>query len=140
MPAGANEDEIVVVDASIVVALVSANAALTQQIADRLQTVALHAPSILPVEVDSAIRGLERGGRLSSSQAAECRRYAAHLPIELWPWEALADRAWELRANVTTYDAGYIALAERLGATLITGDQRLAASGVARCPIEVVAF
>ena len=135
---GDRDDGILVIAASVVVTLVTANAAQTQNLAERLRASVFHAPTMLPVEVDSAIRGLERGGRLSSAQAAASRKHAAAFPVELWPWDLLADRAWQMRANLTTYDAGYVALAERLGTTLITGDQRLAASGVARCPIEVV--
>ena len=139
MPGGADLAELLVVDASVVVALVASRAAGTAAIAARIGDARLHAPAILPVEVDSALRGLERGGRLTPEQASVARGHAAALPIELWPWHVLADRAWELRANVTTYDAGYAALAEHLGATLLTGDRRLgAAKRALRCPVEVV--
>lgn len=134
------DGSLLVVDASALVALVAANASETEWLAQRLAAAALFAPSILLVEVDSALRGLERGRKLSAAQAEASRRHARRTPIDLWPWETIADRAWELRANLSTYDAGYVALAERIGAPLLTGDRRIAAAGVARCPIEIVEF
>ena len=47
-------------------------------------------------------------------------------------------RAFELRANVTAYDATYVALAEQLGCSLVTGDGRLALAPGVRCPVEVL--
>lgn len=128
--------DLVVVDASIVVALVASSASQTVELARRLGSSILHAPIHLPVEVDSALRRLARGGRLSEAQADAARRHASELPIDLWPWSLLADRAWELRHNLSTSDAGYVALAERIGARLVTADRRLDAAGAARCPIE----
>jgi predicted nucleic acid-binding protein len=133
--------EDVVLDASAVVALVGSGSRVGAQLAARLtatdRSVTLHAPAILPVEVDSAIRGRLLGGRLTPAQASAARRSAGAMPVELWPWDVVADRAWELRANLTTYDAGYVALAEHLGAPLITGDARIARSAGIRCVVEV---
>ncbi|WP_431803163.1 type II toxin-antitoxin system VapC family toxin [Microbacterium sp. bgisy203] len=137
MSTGPEPAELVVVDASIVVALVATRAGDTRALAERLDGCLLHAPTHLAVEVDSALRGLERGRRLTQAQAEAARAQAAGLPIDLWSWSLVADRAWDLRHVLTSYDAGYVALAERLGATLLTGDARLARSGVVRCPIEV---
>ncbi|PZU44783.1 MAG: VapC toxin family PIN domain ribonuclease [Microbacterium sp.] len=139
MPNAADRPELLVVDASIVVALVASRASDTERLAARVGAAALHAPTHLAVEVDSALRGLERGGRLTPAQAEAARRHAAALPIELWPWMLVADRAWELRERLSTYDAGYVALAERLECTLVTGDRRIRASRAARCTIETVA-
>lgn len=129
--------EVIVVDASAVVALVASRAEAASRIVTRVQGAMLHAPHILPTEVDSALRGLALGNRLSHAQADAARLAAASLPIDLWPWELLADRAWELRENLTTYDAGYVALAERLDASLVTADRRLAGAPGVHCPIEV---
>lgn len=137
MTVGAERDR-VVIDASVVVALVAANADETRGLSERIRDVMLFAPAILLTEVDSALRGLEFGRKLSARQAGASRWHARRLPIEFWPGEAIADRAWELRANLTIYDASYVALAEHIGAVLITGDRRIAKAGVARCPIEVV--
>jgi predicted nucleic acid-binding protein len=57
------------------------------------------------------------------------------LPIELWPYLPLAERVWELRENLTAYDASCVALAELLGTSLVTLDARLARESGPRCPI-----
>lgn len=103
----------------------------------RLAGAQLHAPELLPYEIDSAIRGLELGRRLSAAQASDARQRAHGIPVELWPWSLLGARAWELRGNLSSYDAAYVALAERLGAVLVTGDARIAGAPGLRCPVEV---
>lgn len=137
MLADAERQELLVVDASVLVSIVASPAERPELIA-RLGAAQLHAPAILQTEVDSALRGLELGGKLSAKQAAASRQRATEIPLDLWPWAALGDRAWELRHNLTTYDAGYVALAEMLGATLVTGDRRIAAAGSFGCAIELV--
>lgn len=130
--------DLVVLDASAVVAVVASGGAVGERVAARVAEAALHAPMHLPVEVDSALRGLVLAGRLTESQGASAFDAARELPIELWPWELLGERAWELRADLSTYDAGYVALAERLGAVLVTGDARIARAPGVRCIVEVV--
>lgn len=132
-----DDADLVVVDASVVVALVASPARVSARLQERLGKASLHAPQHLPVEVDSALRGRLLGRHLTVAQADAARRSVAALPWELWPWELLCDRAWELRANLSTYDAGYVALAERLGAPLLTGDARLAAAPGIRCAVEL---
>jgi predicted nucleic acid-binding protein len=129
--------EAVVVDASIVVALVASPSSVADDIARRISPAALHAPATLPVEVDSALRGLALGRRLTVAQADAARQIAHGLPVELWPWHPLADRAWQLRENLSTYDAGYVALTEHLSAVLITGDARIARAAGTTCRVEV---
>ena len=128
---------LVVVDASTIVALVASGGSAADRIAAHLQDASLHAPHILPAEVDSALRRLVSGGKLTPAQGKVARSVAHGLPIELWPWSMLTDRAWELRENLSTYDAGYVALAERLGADLATGDARLARAPGLRCGVDV---
>ncbi len=130
--------QVVVVDASAVVALVASRSEPVERLATRLNDTMMHAPDVLPVEIDSALRGLVLGGKLTPAQGEAARVLAHDFPIELWPWELLTDRAWELRDDLTTYDAGYVALAERLGAPLMTGDARMAGAG-GRCTVEVFA-
>ena len=57
------------------------------------------------------------------------------LPVQLWPYLPLAERAWALRENVTAYDASYVALAELLATSLITLDARLGRADGPRCPV-----
>ncbi|MGP6204253.1 type II toxin-antitoxin system VapC family toxin [Microbacterium sp. F2] len=130
---------LVVLDASAVVAMIASGGDLGDRIAARLADATLLAPHLLPTEVDSALRGLERGGRISTAQADAARGLFAQFPIDLWPWHLLADRAWQLRANATTYDAGYVALAELTGATLLTCDARLQSIPRSSARVEVFA-
>ena len=129
--------DLVVVDASAVVLLVASSHDAGDRLAARLANAVLHAPHILPVEVDSALRGLVAGRVLSEGEAMAARQQAGRMPVDLWAWDALAERAWEMRSNLSMYDAGYVALAEHIGATLITADARLARAPGVRCAIEV---
>ncbi|WP_433674680.1 type II toxin-antitoxin system VapC family toxin [Microbacterium gorillae] len=133
-----HDAERLVVDASVVVAVVASGSARVMELARRLAQADLYAPAVLPAEIDSALRGLELGRKLTRVQAAAARRHAHRLPIELWPWEVLGERAWELRHNCSTYDGGYVALAERIDARLVTGDARLIAAHGVRCPVDVI--
>lgn len=129
--------DVVVIDASAVVALVTSRSDAASDLAARLAGAVLHAPHLLPTEVDSALRGLVLGGRLTLEQGVAAREAAQRIPIDLWPWELIADRAWDLRPNLITYDAGYVALAELLSAPLVTGDRRIADAPGLRCEVEV---
>ena len=94
---------------------------------------AIHVPELFAVEVLAAIRGAERRKELVAARAAAAVDDLLELPLIRWaPSDELLRRAWELRAAVSTYDAMYLALAERLGAVLLTTDRRLAAAARAR--------
>lgn len=95
----------------------------------------LAAPTLLAYESANAIRRLERARVVSADQAAQAHADMLDLAIELWPYEVLAARAWELRHTVSSYDASYVATAELTGATLITLDGRLARAPGMRCVI-----
>jgi len=101
----------------------------------------VHVPQLAHLEVVSVLRGLVRGGRVSAERADQALQDLRVFPARSWPHEALLGRVWELRHNLTAYDAAYVALAELVGATLVTGDARLvtAVRAHASCPvIEVV--
>ena len=94
---------------------------------------AIHVPELFAVEVLAAIRGAERRKELVAARAAAAVDDLLGLPLIRWAHsDELLRRAWELRAAVSTYDAMYLALAERLGAVLLTTDRRLAAAARAR--------
>ena len=99
---------------------------------------AFQVPSIFDAEVLSALRGLVRGGKFDGTAAAELIPDLVVLPVERWHMSALIPRMWELRDNLTPYDAAYVALAELTGAVLVTGDERIAASPGARCEIQII--
>jgi predicted nucleic acid-binding protein len=88
----------------------------------------LIAPSLVPFEAADIIRRHDVAGVVGEDQAAQ-----AHADLlDLWPYELLAPRAWELRHNLTIADASYVALAELATATLVTLDRRIGAAGGAR--------
>jgi predicted nucleic acid-binding protein len=86
----------------------------------------LHAPHLLDVEFLQTLRSLVRAGQLSVDRATDARTDFADLKIRRYPHEPLADRIWELRDNLTAYDAAFVALAEALDVPLVTCDARLA--------------
>lgn len=99
---------------------------------------ALYAPAHLDAEVVSALRGLARADPAVHLAAPAALRHLAALPVRRMPLAPLLDRMWELRANVTAYDAAYVALAERLTAPIITCDAKLAAASGTRCAFDLI--
>ncbi|MDB5439758.1 MAG: Toxin 1 domain [Caulobacteraceae bacterium] len=89
---------------------------------------ALHAPHLLDVEIAQVVRRLVAINQVGPARARTALTHLVELPITRYPHDALLTRIWELRANLTAYDAAYVALAESLDAPLLTRDQRLAAA------------
>lgn len=88
----------------------------------------LHAPHLLDLEVAQVLRRFVAQGSLAAKRAREALQDLADLPLERYSHELLLPRIWSLRRNLTAYDAAYVALAELLGATLVTLDVRLVRS------------
>lgn len=87
----------------------------------------LHAPQLIDFEVVSALRGLVLGSQLSAARAEDVLTDYEDLPIRRWPFaDGLRRRAFQLRDNISAYDAAYVSLAEALGCPLVTRDARLA--------------
>jgi predicted nucleic acid-binding protein len=117
---------VIVVDASAVVDVVVPGRA-DPELTELLRMDGdLHAPHLVDVEVTQALRRLVRARELADDRASDARVDVADLPITRHPHRALLDRAWQLRHNLSVYDAVYIALAELLQAPLVTCDARLA--------------
>jgi predicted nucleic acid-binding protein len=128
-----------VVDASVLVAFYLSDDPRRSDVVSRLAAGdALYAPGLLDAEVVSALRGLARVKPAVERAAPTALRHLAKFPIRRMPLAPLLDRIWQLRANVTAYDAAYLALAEQLSAPVITCDANLAAAGGTLCPFDLI--
>ncbi|WP_431043347.1 type II toxin-antitoxin system VapC family toxin [Streptomyces sp. P1-3] len=128
----------IVIDNSVLVAALLDHGPTGKACAARMSGQSLAAPSLIDIEAASAIRGLLLGKKIKPTDAHHALHLLPTLPIRRVHHADLLPRVWELRANFTAYDAAYIALAEHLGAPLITGDAKLQRGSGARCAIEVI--
>ena len=126
----------VVIDASAVATLLlnQPNAARLRERLAHENT--LHAPHLLDLEVTQVLRRAVRQGALKETVAAVRLADLQLLPLTRYSHAPFLRRIWELRANITAYDAAYIALAEALAAPLITTDQPLSRTPGLRTKIE----
>lgn len=104
----------------------------------RLGREELHAPHILDLEVTQVLRRLDRTRALDPWRCLVALQLLRAMSLFREPHEPLLQRCWELRANLTAYDAAYVALAEALDAPLITCDAKLQAAPGHRATIEVL--
>jgi predicted nucleic acid-binding protein len=128
---------VLVVDTSAVLeALVAVDPApgLTERLADDGD---LHGPHLIDTELLAALRRMTISDQISNERAEDTRSDFAELALVRYRHEPLSDRVWELRHNVTAYDATFIALAETLSAPLITCDARLASAPGHSAQIEL---
>jgi len=129
---------VIVLDASVVVELLLGTQA-AGPLAARIQDEApWHAPAVLDLEVANAIRRLCTIRQTSHERGSRAIGDLGVLPVRRYPHTPLVDRIWQLRANLTAYDAAYIALAEVLRAPLVTRDRRLASTQGHRARVELV--
>jgi predicted nucleic acid-binding protein len=129
---------VIVVDASVVAVALADDGHDGDSARARLRGERLTAPELVDLEVASVWRRQMREGAMDARRAALALADLTALPLRRVPHRALLARCWELRDNLTTYDASYVALAEALEATLLTGDGRLARASGPRCHIEVL--
>jgi predicted nucleic acid-binding protein len=129
----------VVCDASALVALLLDSGPDGRWVTGELTGADLIAPALVGFEAANIIRRHELAGLVGSDQAAQAHADLLELAIEHWPHEILAPRAWELRHNLSVYDASYVALAELADATLVTLDRRIGAAPGARCTVAAPA-
>jgi predicted nucleic acid-binding protein len=127
-----------IVDASCLYEVV-ADAAQAEEVRGRLASDPDHAaPHLIDAEVLSIIRRDRMLGRLDATGALQAIEDLRDWPGERFGHRSLLERAWELRENVRSWDALYVALAEALDATLITLDPRLARAKGLACRVEVI--
>lgn len=126
----------IVTDSSVVLELLTAPS-LDPGLMSRIQDERLHVPHLVDVETMNGLRGLAAGRRISVARAEEARDRYASLPLLRYGHALLLDRVWELRGQLTAYDACYVALAEALKIPLVTTDRRLARSKGHRAEIEL---
>lgn len=97
----------------------------------------LHAPHLIDIEVLHALRGMLIRGEITPDRAADARSDFADMTMTRYPHPPLADRIWELRHNLTAYDAAFVALAEILDAPLVTCDGKLATAPGHNAKVEL---
>jgi predicted nucleic acid-binding protein len=129
---------VIVLDASAAVDWLLQTSA-GQQIEKRIygRGESLHAPHLLDLEVAQVLRRLAREAVISARRAEEAIQDLADLRVTRYPHFVFLSRIWQLRNNLSAYDAAYVALAENLGATLVTRDARLASTSGRAVAVEV---
>jgi len=129
---------VIVVDAGVIAAALGSDDPQAVATRSRVSEDDLVAPYLIDVEVVSTWRKLTAAGRLDGRRAEIARINLRELPIRRVPHTRMMERCWELRHNVTIYDAVYVALAEALDVPLVTADRRLANATGPRCRFEVL--
>ena len=122
-----------VIDASAAVAALADSGADGQWAEPLLAEGSLAAPCLFSAEAANILRRLALGGTLTADEATLAHTDLHDLRAEMFPYAPFARRIWELRENVTCYDAWYVAIAEALDAPLATLDRRLAQAPGPRC-------
>ena len=128
----------IVLDASAVVDWLLQTTA-GRQIEGRIysRSESLHVPHFLDLEVAQVLRRLARESQISSERAGEAMEDLLDLRVTRYPHSILLPRIWQLRHNLSAYDAAYVVLSEKLGATLISRDKRLASASGHTAQIEL---
>jgi predicted nucleic acid-binding protein len=129
---------VIVVDASVIVTGLADDGPDGDRVRARLRGEQLVAPHLIDLEVTSAWRRLVAAGNLDERRADLALDDLGSLRLERAAHRPLVARCWELRHNLTVYDAAYVALAELMGLNLLTGDARLANAPGLRCDVDVV--
>jgi predicted nucleic acid-binding protein len=128
---------VIVADASVLAVALADDGPDGDRARARLRGERLVLPELADLEVASVLRRQLRAGALDARRASLALNDLAALPGRRAPHRPLLARCWELRDNLTLYDAAYVALAEAMDATLLTGDRRLARASGMRCSIEI---
>jgi predicted nucleic acid-binding protein len=129
---------VLVVDASVLVTALADDGGDGDLARSRLIGEELAAPELIDLEVASGLRCLTSAGQLPERRSSLALVDLMDLAIHRAPHLPLLRRCWELLANLTIYDAAYIALAEAMEVVLLTADERLARASGPLCTIEVL--
>lgn len=124
----------IVADASVLISALLRDGPARRVVADEQVEV----PSHVDAEVAQGLRKQVRLGRVTSDEGWRQLDTYRWLAVTRHDIFALFDRIWELRDNLTAYDAAYVALAEATDCTLVTGDARLSRAPGVRCPVTVL--
>jgi predicted nucleic acid-binding protein len=130
----------VVVDSSVIIAALVDVGPHGVWAEDVLDGGALYAPELARVEATNILRRLERAKLITTPEANAAQDDLMQLEMELFSFEPFADRVWELRRNVTSYDAWYVAVAEALELRLATLDKALSRSKGVACKFLTPGF
>jgi predicted nucleic acid-binding protein len=124
----------IVVDASAAIsALLNASVAR-----GALASEQLHAPHLVDAEIANGLRRAVAARRLTAAVGWKALDVWRRLAVTRYPTFPMLDRTWEMRGNLSAYDAAYVALAELLACPLLTADARLSRAPGIRCPVTVV--
>ena len=126
-----------VVDASVLVAALVDSGPTGEWAESVVAAHSLAGPELVLVETGNILRRLERAGEISRLEATTAYRDLLRLDLTLFPFAPFAERIWELRSNLTGYDAWYVAVAEALDCPLITLDLKLGRADGPRCDVVV---
>jgi predicted nucleic acid-binding protein len=125
----------VVVDSSVLVAALVDSGAPGGWAEGILASGSLHAPELVRAEATNVLRRLERAKQITTAEANGAHDDLMQLNLELFSFDPFADRVWELRHTMTSYDAWYVAVAEALHLPLATLDEKLAKASRVNCKV-----
>jgi predicted nucleic acid-binding protein len=125
---------VIVIDASTAVLALLTDGAARQLLMD--ESVAV--PHLVDAEIAHALRGQVARGTMSDRDGARALQAWVHLEVSRFPARGLLARVWELKANLSAYDATCVALAEVLECPMVTADARISRAPGPRCPITVL--
>ena len=128
----------IVTDASVLVPALADDGPAGSRVRDRLRHEELVAPEILDIEFVSVLRRLVRVRQLSAGRALQALHELRASSLHRQTHRPLLGRIWDLRDNLSAYDAAYVAMAEELGAVLLTFDRGIVGAPGIRCNVELL--